>query len=83
VRSGDADAVRQARVAAARRHQGWTEIDPADLVQRGYWMVSASTDDAYTHARGVIFERGSATVITANASLSVQGCVGSAGEMKR
>ena len=56
--------LQDARVAAARRNTSWTEIE-ADLVPRdnGRVLVSASTDAAYTPARGALFETASAKLV--------------------
>ena len=59
-----------ARVAAARSHHGWIELDSEDLVARppGYF-VAVSTDDYFTQARGTVFESGSANVIATESQL--------------
>ncbi len=59
-----------ARIAAARAHHGWIELDSEDLVARppGYF-VAVSTDDYFTQARGTVFESGSANVIATESQL--------------
>ncbi len=58
------------RIAAARAHHGWTEIDAEDLVARPpRYLVSAATDQYFLPARGAIFESGSANVISTESQL--------------
>jgi hypothetical protein len=45
------------RADTARRCPTWTELDPADLVKRGRFLVSAATDDAYTPYLGHVWYR--------------------------
>ena len=58
----------EARIAAARRHNRWTEV-PYDLVPRGPYLVSASTDEIFLPHRGVVFESRSAKLIADMAPL--------------
>ena len=55
--------IRAARIQAARRHKAWTEIED-DLVPRGRWLVSASTDDVYAPVRGTVFQTGSVAIVS-------------------
>ncbi len=46
----DEAAIREARIAVARRASCWTEIEEVDLVPRGpreSWLVSATTDEIF------------------------------------
>lgn len=66
-----ADLLREARLAAARRNSHWQEIED-DLVPRGYrdsLLVSAETDAVYTRHTGVVFPPHQATPLAAMASL--------------
>jgi hypothetical protein len=55
----EVEAVAQARarhVANARANDRyWTELDEVDLVKRGPWLVSATTDELFTIYRGSVF----------------------------
>ena len=57
------DAIREARVAVARRNSKWTEVEESALVSRGRVLVHADDDTVYTPYRGVVFATGSTTVI--------------------
>ncbi len=61
--------VRERRVEVARSNPRWTELAAIDLVRRGPFWVSASTDELFTVRRGVVFEPGSAAVFEQTASL--------------
>jgi hypothetical protein len=62
-------AVRDARVAAARRI--WEEIPAERLVGRGLGLlVDAQSDHVYVPCRGAIFETGSARLIDERAGLA-------------
>src|SRR6476646_2116566 len=54
-RPAPADASGERRVEAARACPAWTEIDAADLVQRGRFFVSAATDAVYTPFVGAVW----------------------------
>lgn len=54
----EAARVREARVESARSNQYWRELEEVDLVKRGPYLVSASTDELFTPHRGAIFDRG-------------------------
>ena len=64
------EAVRPARLEAARRMPKWTEIE-SDLVprNRGRWLVSASSDHIYQPVSGVVFASYSVTVIADRTAL--------------
>jgi len=49
--------IARTRVAAARGCAAWTELDEADLVERGRFTVSLATDTAFTQYRGAAFGR--------------------------
>jgi hypothetical protein len=58
-----ADELRDARIAAARKHPAWTEIQN-DLVPRGRgWLVSAGTDEIFAAHRGVVFDTGKVSIL--------------------
>jgi hypothetical protein len=61
------EAVRNARLEAARRNQRWTELEEVDLVsrQRGL-LVSASTDRVYRRHLGAVFAPGSVSTLIAD-----------------
>jgi hypothetical protein len=51
---------RELRVKNARRNSRyWHELDEVDLVRRGPFLVSATTDSVFTSYRGTVFARGS------------------------
>lgn len=58
-----ADAIRDARVGAARRNPDWTELAETDLVRRARYLVHAETDELFTLHRGTVFATGSTTLI--------------------
>ncbi len=47
------------RAEAARACNAWTELDPVDLVKRGRFIISATTDDVYTPYAGIVWHRDS------------------------
>jgi hypothetical protein len=57
------DAIRTARLKFARRCNAWVEIEN-DLVARGRWLVSASTDFVYAPVLGIVFHNGSAAIVS-------------------
>ena len=59
----DEAAIRDARVAVARRNSKWTEIEESALVGRGRVLVHADSDEVFKLYRGVVFATGSTTVI--------------------
>lgn len=70
-RKANEEAVRPARLDAARRQPKWTEIEN-DLVPRGYkgtQLVSAETDHVYRRYAGPVFQPGTASVIPDQAEL--------------
>jgi hypothetical protein len=56
------------RVKATRQNAKWVEIDD-DLVPRGPFLVSASSDLVYKLHTGIVFEPGSAAMIADQAAL--------------
>lgn len=63
-----AEAVREARIEAARKQRGWIEIAPAErLISRGpakyAWVVDSESDFLYRVAPGVWFEPCRATIL--------------------
>ena len=57
------------RITVARANPKWTELEDIDLVRRGPFKVSASTDEVFTLYRGSVFEGGSANVFEQTAAL--------------
>lgn len=60
--------IREARVANARRQQGWEEIAPAERLRpRGpsslRWLVDAEDDAVYVVAPGTYFDPHSAAIV--------------------
>jgi hypothetical protein len=60
--SGDMDALREARVALARRMSTWREIP--EPVRRGPWLVDAESDELFVVRRGATFEPGRAHILS-------------------
>ena len=68
------EAVREARVKAARSCKRWTEIDPPErLCPRGParlgWKVDSVSDNIYTLYRGTVFHSRSANIIADQAEI--------------
>jgi len=59
-RADQAQQLRQARVATARRTDEWVEVPQSHLVRRGPFWIDAETDAVFTHRPGAVFDHGRA-----------------------
>jgi len=59
-RAAQAQQLREARVAAAKRTAEWVEVDQAHLVRRGPFLVEAESDAVFTIRPGAVFDHGRA-----------------------
>jgi hypothetical protein len=60
--AADDQALRRARVAAARACRAWQEIDGEKLIRRDHYLVDPDTDEAYEHYRGDALSPGAVAV---------------------
>jgi hypothetical protein len=59
--AADERALREARIAAARRNPYWTELREAELVERPpAYLVDSESDRVFTRYRGPVFTSGQA-----------------------